>query len=87
VELISDLKRALYFFCLIVASIMLLITEESSTNTSFQIWYSIDPNKRMGATVKNKNGGKNLLGNKINSRRNKGISRPKKKSTVSKGLR
>lgn len=39
---------------------------------------------RKSSTKKNKLGVKNSLVNNINARRKKGISRPKKKSTVSK---
>jgi hypothetical protein len=38
----------------------------------------------MGTAAKNKHGVKNSLVNNINARRKKGISRPKKKSSVSK---
>ena len=38
----------------------------------------------MGTTAKNKLGVKNSLVNNINARKKKGVSRPKKKSTVSK---
>ena len=40
--------------------------------------------KKKVATKKNKPGVKNSLVNNINARKEKGISRPKKKSTVSK---
>jgi hypothetical protein len=39
----------------------------------------------MGTASKNKNGVKNSLVNNIDARKKKGKSRPKKKSTVSKG--
>jgi hypothetical protein len=38
----------------------------------------------MGTAAKNKSGVKNSLVNNINARKKKGISRPEKKSTVSK---